>query len=106
LQTERFNREAQRLSADIVIYTISMDLPFAQKRWIEENQVHNVITASDFNTADFGIKYGILLKEIRLLTRAVFIIGRDDHIVYMQIVPEITEEPDYAAVLEAIGKIK
>lgn len=105
LQTERFNKEARKLGDDIVIYTISMDLPFAQKRWTTENEITGVTTLSDFNSADFGRKYGLLLKELRLLTRAVVIVDKDDKVVSIQIVPEITDEPDYGQVLEELDKL-
>ncbi len=105
LQTERFNKEAQKLSDDIAIYTVSMDLPFAQKRWVEDNDIRDVTTLSDFNNADFGLKYGMLLKELRLLTRGVLVVDKDDKIVDIQIVPEITDEPDYVQSLEAIKSI-
>ena len=105
LQTENFNKAAQNLSDDIVLYTVSMDLPFAQKRWVSDNKVTNITTLSDFNSADFGLKYGILLKELRLLTRAVVIVDKNDKIADFQIVPEITEEPDYAHTLDVIREL-
>ena len=105
LQTERFNKEAQKLGDDIVIYTISMDLPFAQKRWVTEHEVEQVTTLSDFNSANFGQKYGLLLKEIRLLTRSVVIVDKDDKIASIQIVPEISNEPDYGQVLDDLKKL-
>ena len=105
IQTEHFSKAVKTLADNVVFYTISMDLPFAQKRWIEENEMTNVITLSDFNSADFGLKYGVLLKELRLLTRAVVVVDQNDKIVNYQIVPEITDEPDYASILEAVKKI-
>lgn len=105
LETEIFNKEAQKLSKDVVVYTISMDLPFAQKRWVDENEIEDVITLSDFNNADFGKSYGVLLKELRLLTRAVIVIDKNDKIADFQIVPEISNEPDYGRTLEAISNI-
>jgi len=102
LQTERFNKEAQKLSDDIVIYTVSMDLPFAQKRWTDDNDIEDVVTLSDFNNADFGMKYGMLLKELRLLTRGVIVVDKNDKVADLQIVPEITDEPDYVRALEAL----
>jgi thioredoxin-dependent peroxiredoxin len=105
IQTEHFNKAAKRLSDDVVIYTVSMDLPFAQKRWITENEINNVVTLSDFNTADFGLEYGLLLKELRLLTRAVVVVDKNDKIADYQIVPEITDEPDYAQTLDVIRKL-
>jgi thiol peroxidase len=105
LETEIFNKEAQKLSKDVVVYTISMDLPFAQKRWVDENEIEDVITLSDFNNADFGKSYGVLLKELRLLTRAVIVVDKNDKIADFQIVPEISNEPDYGRTLEAIRNI-
>jgi len=105
LETEIFNKEAQKLSKDVVVYTISMDLPFAQKRWVDENEIEDVITLSDFNNADFGKNYGVLLKELRLLTRAVIVVDKNDKIADFQIVPEISNEPDYGRTLEAIRNI-
>ncbi|NIP42614.1 MAG: thiol peroxidase [candidate division Zixibacteria bacterium] len=105
LQTERFNKEVKKISDEIKFFTISMDLPFAQKRWVDENELEDVITLSDFNDADFGLKYGLLLKEIRLLSRAVVIVDKNNKIVDFQIVPEVSDEPDYARSLEALRKI-
>jgi len=105
LQTEYFNKAAQSISDDIVIYTISVDLPFAQKRWVTDNEITNVTTLSDFNTADFGLNYGLLLKELRLLTRAVVVVDKNDKIADFQIVAEITEEPDYARTLDVIKEL-
>lgn len=105
LETETFNKEAQKLSKDVVVYTISMDLPFAQKRWVDENEVNDVITLSDFNSADFGKNYGVLIKEVRLLTRAVIVVDKDNKIADFQIVPEITNEPDYGRTLEVIRSL-
>lgn len=100
-QTRRFNQEAAGLGDDVVILTLSMDLPFAQARWCGAAGIDRVITLSDHRDASFGMAYGLLIKELRLLARAVLVIGRDGRIVYRQIVPEITREPDYAAALAA-----
>ncbi len=105
LETETFNKEARKLGKDVVVYTISMDLPFAQKRWVDENEVNDVITLSDFNSADFGKNYGVLIKELRLLTRAVIVVDKDNKIADFQIVPEITNEPDYGRTLEVIKSL-
>jgi thiol peroxidase len=105
LQTERFNKEVKKTSDEVKFFTISMDLPFAQKRWVDENELEDVITLSDFNKADFGLKYGLLLKEIRLLSRAVVIVEKNNKIADFQIVPEVSDEPDYARSLEALRKI-
>ncbi len=104
LQTKRFNKEAEKLK-DVVILTVSMDLPFAQKRWCGSEGVTNVITLSDHRDAEFGISYGVLIKELRLLKRSVFLIDRDGIIRYIQNIKENTMEPDYNEVLEAINKL-
>lgn len=102
METRRFNEEAGRLSSDIVILTISMDLPFAQKRWCAAAGVNKVQTLSDHRDASFGISYGVLIKEFRLLARAVFLVDRKGIIQYIQLVKEITNEPDYEAILSAL----
>lgn len=105
LETRRFNAEAANLGADIHILTISMDLPFAQKRWCGAAGVERVVTLSDHKDASFGTSYGVLIKELRLLARAIFIIDRQGIIRYIQIVKELAEEPDYEKILEFIKKI-
>jgi len=104
METRRFNQEADRLGSDVVILTISMDLPFAQKRWCGAAGVTKVQTLSDHRDASFGTAYGVLIKELRLLARAVFVVDRDGTIQYIQLVKEVTEEPDYEAVLSAVSK--
>ena len=89
---------------DVVILTISMDLPFAQKRWCGAAGVEKVITLSDHREAAFGEAYGVLIKELRLLARAVFVVDREGIIQYVQLVKELTEEPDYGAVLDVVNK--
>lgn len=101
VMTRRFNEEAGNLGKDVVVLTISMDLPFAQKRWCGAAGVTHVTTLSDYQTADFGNKYGLLIKELRLLARAVLVVDKTGVIRYVQIVPEIATEPDYAAALKA-----
>ncbi|MBD3217968.1 MAG: thiol peroxidase [candidate division Zixibacteria bacterium] len=105
LQTERFDKEIKRVGKDIEFLTISMDLPFAQKRWIKEWELEDIITLSDFNDANFGTNYGLLLKEIRLLARAALIVDKDNKITDFQIVPEISDEPDYARSLEILREL-
>ena len=100
-ETRRFNEEAGKLGSDVVVLTISMDLPFAQKRWCGIAGVNNVQTLSDHREASFGKAYGVLIKELRLLARAVFVLDRDGIIRYMQIVDELTNEPDYETALNA-----
>ncbi|HEQ60509.1 MAG TPA: thiol peroxidase [Firmicutes bacterium] len=100
-QTRRFNELAGRLGPDVVVLTVSMDLPFAQKRWCGAAGVEAVRTLSDHREASFGRAYGLLIKELRLLARAVLIVDREGIVRYRQLVPEITEEPDYAGALRA-----
>ena len=105
METRRFNEEAGKLGADIQILTISMDLPFAQKRWCGAAGVDKVITLSDHRDASFGTAYGALIKELRLLARIVFVVDGEGVIRSIQVVKEQTEEPDYDAVLEAVNAL-
>ncbi len=105
METRRFNEEAGTLGSDVLILTISMDLPFAQKRWCGAAGVDKVITLSDHRDASFGTTYGVLIKELRLLGRAVFVLDREGTIRYIQIVKEVTDEPDYDAVLKAVNEL-
>ncbi|RPH51854.1 MAG: thiol peroxidase [Desulfobacteraceae bacterium] len=106
METRRFNKEAAGLGSDVVILTISMDLPFAQKRWCGAAGVDRVITLSDYKTADFGMAYGVLIKEIKLLARAVFVADKKGVIRYIQIVKEVADEPDYSAILDAVKRLE
>jgi thiol peroxidase len=99
--TRRFNEEAGGLGRDVAVLTISMDLPFAQKRWCGAAGVKNVQTLSDHREASFGKAYGVLIKELRLLARAVFVVDKQGVIRYAEIVAELTNEPNYEAVLKA-----
>jgi thiol peroxidase len=103
--TRRFNEEAGKLTGDLAVYTISMDLPFAQKRWCGNAGIEKVKTLSDYQDRSFGENYGVLIKELKLLARAVFVIGKDGKIAYREIVKEVTAEPDYAAALAAAKKL-
>lgn len=105
VQTRRFNMEADKLPGDIVVLTVSKDLPFAQARWCAANGVKKVITASDYRNFGFAQDYGVLIKELGLLTRAVFVINKQGIVTYTQFVPEVTNEPDYEAVLNEIKKV-
>jgi thiol peroxidase len=104
-ETRRFNEEAARLGPDVAVLTISMDLPSAQKRWCGTAGVTRVQTLSDHREASFGMAYGVLIKESRLLARAVFVIDKEGVIRYIQIVRDTSSEPDYAAVLNAVKKL-
>jgi thiol peroxidase len=105
METRRFNNEAGALGDDVVILTISLDLPFAQKRWCGAAGVERVQTLSDHRDASFGQAYGVLIKELRLLARAVFVLDQQGTIRYLQLVKEIAEEPDYDAVLNAAREL-
>jgi thiol peroxidase len=106
METRRFNQEAVNLGQDVEVVVVSMDLPFAQRRWCAGAGVDRVRTVSDHRDASFGLAYGTLIKELRLLTRAVFVVDRNGVLTYSQWVKEITKEPDYEEVLEAIERIR
>ncbi len=101
METRRFNSEAAALGDNVQILTVSMDLPFAQGRWCGAAGVEAVQTLSDHKDASFGLGWGTLIKELRLLTRAVFVVGKDGKVAYVEYLGEITEEPNYAAALAA-----
>ena len=104
--TRRFNEEAGSLGGDVVVLTISMDLPFAQSRWCGAAGVKNVQTLSDHRDASFGNAFGVLIKELRLLARAVFVVDKESIVRYVQIVNELTNEPDYEAVLKVVREVQ
>jgi len=104
--TRTFNEKAAGLPDNVVVYTVSMDLPFAQKRWCGNAGIDRVRTLSDYQDRSFGLAYGLLIDELKLLARAVYVIDADGKVTYRQIVPEVTEEPDYDAALEAVGKLR
>jgi thiol peroxidase len=103
IETRRFNDEAANLGHDIELVTISMDLPFAQKRWCGVAGVTRVKTLSDHRRADFGMAYGVLIKELRLLARAIFILDREGTVQYVQLVKEVANEPNYEEVLQTLN---
>lgn len=100
-ETRRFNQEASALGGDIAILTISMDLPFTLKNWCAAAGVERVTTLSDHLSGEFGEKYAVLLKEPRAFRRAVFVVDRQDKLVYVAYMPAIGQEPDYEQVLQA-----
>ncbi len=100
-ETRRFNVEASSLGDDIIIYTISTDFPMAQKRWCGAAGVDKVKVVSDVIETDFGLKYGVLIKDRRYLRRSVFIVGRDGNLVYVNYLPTLGEEPNYDEVIAA-----
>ncbi len=105
-QTRKFNEQAVSLGDDAVVLTISMDLPFAQQRWCGSANAENVQTLSDHRKAEFGNGFGVLIKELRLLARAVFVVDKQGIIRYIEIVDELTNEPDYEAALKAVKEIE
>lgn len=102
LQIKRFNDEATGLAKDMVIIFVSMDLPFAQKRFCQAYNIKKVKTVSDHRDAIFGVNYGVLIKELRLLARAVFVVDKSDIVRYVEYVKEVGTQPDYEAVLGAV----
>ena len=102
LQNIRFNREAARLGDDVVVLSISVDLPFAQKRFCAAEGIDRVYVLSDYCELDFGLKYGFVLEGYRLLARGVVVVDRDDTVRYVEYVPEVSHEPDYEQVLHVV----
>ena len=105
MQARRFNQEAATLPADVVILNITMDLPFAISRFCTTAGIDKVHAYSDHRDASFGNAYGVLIKELRLLARSIFIIDKNDVIRYIEIVPELTNHPDYDKALSAVRKL-
>ncbi|ASN04983.1 thiol peroxidase [Virgibacillus necropolis] len=104
-QTNRFNQEADEV-ANAHVLTISMDLPFAQKRWRDENGVENLDILSDHRSGDFGEKYGVLIQELRLLARAIFVVDSDNTVRYVEYVQEVSNHPDYEKAIKAAQEAK
>jgi len=102
MQTKRFNEEASNFPGNVVVLTLSVDLPFAQARWCGATGSDKVQTLSDYKESSFGEAYGVLIKELRLLSRAIFIVGADDKVQYVEYVKEVTEHPNYDQVLNAL----
>ena len=100
-EVRRFNQEASKLG-NVTIYTISMDLPFAQARWCGGANIDKVITASDYKDREFGKNYGVYINELGLLSRAVFVVDENNKVTYVEYLNEITDEPNYDKALEAL----
>ena len=100
-QTRWFNQNVTALSDDVVVLTVSMDLPFAQKRWCGAAGVENVVTLSDHKDASFGTNYGFLIEELRLLTRGIVVDDKNDKVTYVEYVPEVTNALNFDAAVEA-----
>jgi thioredoxin-dependent peroxiredoxin len=105
LQTRRFNQEAISLGSRVVVVTVSMDLPPAQERWCQAAMAQNLITASDYYDHGFGLAWGLRIKEIGLLTRAVVILDGAGVVRYLQVVPEISQEPEYGSAVAAAADL-
>lgn len=105
LQNIRFNKEATKLSEDVAILSISVDLPFAQKRFCAAEGIDRVHVYSDYQNLDFGMKYGFVIKELRLLARGVVVVDKKGMIRHIEYVPEITHEPDYEKALHAVKEL-
>lgn len=105
MMTRKFNEEAVSLDKDVVVLAISMDLPFAQDRWCIAADVENVNVLSDHRTTSFGKAFGVLIEDLRLLARAVFITDKEGIIRYIEIVDKLTHEPDYEAALKAAKEL-
>lgn len=104
IETRRFNAEAAKLP-DVTILTISMDLPFAQQRWCGSAGIDSVVTLSDYRDASFGMAFGVLIKDLRLLARCIFVLDGGGIVRYVQLVDDLTHEPDYDAVLDAASNL-
>ena len=105
LQVREFNKRATGFSSEVVVLGISKDLPFAQKRFCEMNGIKNVVVLSDYKYSSFGTNYSLLIKELQLLTRAVLIVDKNDIIRYIQVVEELTNQPDYEDVFKNLELI-
>lgn len=105
MQARRFNQEAAQLSDDVVVLNISMDLPFAISRFCTTAGIDKIKALSDHRDASFGTAYGVLIKDLRLLARSVFVIDRNDIISYKEIVPELTDVPDFISPLAMVRKL-
>jgi thiol peroxidase len=104
-QTRRFNKEATNLGPNVKVVAVSMDLPFAQKRFCSTEGITNVEAVSDYKDASFGDKYGLLIRDLRLLARAVLVVDQKGVVVYQELVPEIGQEPDYDAAVAAVKSL-
>ncbi len=105
IQTTTFNEEAAKLKNDVVVVTISVDLPFAQGRFCGAKGIDNLVVVSDHKALDFGEKYGFTIEEFRLLTRGIIVIDRENTVKYVEYVSEVTNQPDYHKALEAVKRL-
>ncbi len=105
LQVKEFNKRATSLSNEVVVVGISKDLPFAQKRFCEENDIKNIAVLSDYKYNSFGMNYGLLIKELQLLARSILLVDKNNIIRYIQIVPELSSAPDYNDALKNLEEV-
>ncbi|WP_438311490.1 thiol peroxidase [Sporosarcina sp. FA9] len=105
VQTRKFNEAAASLGEDVQILTVSVDLPFAQARWSAAEGIDAVQTVSDHRDLSFGEAYGTIIQELRLLTRSIFVIDKDDKVTYVEYVSEVTDHPDYDKALSAVKEL-
>ncbi|WNQ09736.1 thiol peroxidase [Paenibacillus aurantius] len=104
-QTRRFNEEASKLGDKVVVLTISNDLPMAQARWCGAAGVDRVVTLSDYKNLSFGQAYGVVIEELRLLMRSIFVIDENNKVQYVEYLSEMTDHPNYEAAIEAVKKL-
>lgn len=102
MEVRKFNQEATKLDENVTIYTVSMDLPFAQGRWCGGAGIDRVKAVSDYKDREFGNNYGVYINELGLLSRAVFVVDENNKVVYVEYLEEITNEPNYEKALESI----
>lgn len=105
MQARRFEEEATKFSGNVVFLNISVDLPFAISRFCKSNNIIKIKTLSDYKEKSFGESYGVLIKELQLLSRAVFILDKENVVRYVEIVKEVTEHPNYDVVLAELKKV-
>jgi thiol peroxidase len=103
-QTKRFNQETVGFRKEVTVLTVSMDLPFAQGRWCGSEGIKNIVTGSDYKYRTFGETFGTYIQEMGLLTRAVFVVDSNGIFKHVQYVPNISEEPEYAPILQAVSE--
>ncbi len=104
-QTQRFGDEAKKAAGNVVMMTVSRDLPFAQKRWCDEHGVKGIVPLSDYKYRTFGRAFGVEMPETGLLARAVFVVDEDGLLRYVQYVDDIANEPDYQPVLDVLEQM-
>lgn len=104
VETSTFHKRLAELPSDTQAFVVSLDLPFAQKRWAGENDANGIEYLSDFREKTFGPAYGVLLKDLGLFARAIFLVGKDKTLRYVQLVPDVATEPNYDETIAAAAK--